>query len=243
MSGASPVLIETARLSRSFGAETVLAGVSLVLRGGETLTVLGPSGSGKTTLLTMLGLLLEPTSGRILVGGRDAASLSDGERSRLRNTHFGFVPQTARLIGSLSVLDNVLLPAFLAGRARQKRAAARELLERLGLEARAGFLPHQLSQGQKRRVVLARAVLLQPSVVLADEPTNDLDAKRAAQVAEFLLGLPAAGCALVLATHDPQLARRAGNCRQIQQGGLVQLASAEERPPGVENPATAQPAS
>jgi putative ABC transport system ATP-binding protein len=184
-------------------------------------TIVGPSGSGKTTLLALLALLLEPTSGEIRVAGRNAGGLSDGERSRLRNTFYGFIFQSAQLVGSLSVLDNVLLPAFLAGKTREKRVVARELLDRLGLSARADFLPHQLSLGQKRRVALARALLLRPKVILADEPTNDLDARRASQVADFLLGLPADGYALVLVTHDRVLAERAGNRWEIHEGKLT----------------------
>lgn len=231
MSAPSQILLEAANISRTYGAETILADVSLTVRAGEVLTVVGPSGSGKTTLLALLALLLEPTSGCILVAGRDAASLSDAERSRLRNTFYGVIFQTAQLIGTLSVLDNVLLPAFLAGQSRQKRAAARELLDRLGLSARADFLPHQLSLGQKRRTALARALLLRPAVILADEPTNDLDARRAAQVADFLLDLPSAGYALVLVTHDEPLAERAGNCWRIREGKVTPLARVLTVPP------------
>jgi putative ABC transport system ATP-binding protein len=171
-------------------------------------------------LLALLALLLEPTSGRILVDGRDAGSLSDAVRSRLRNDFYGFVFQTAQLVGSLSVLDNVLLPATLKGIARLKRDEAWALLDRLGLSSRATFLPHQLSLGQKRRVALARALVLQPPVILADEPTNDLDPKRARQIADFLLGLPREGYAVVLVTHDHALAERAGNRHEIDAGRL-----------------------
>ena len=221
MSAQPQILLEAKNVSRSYGTETILDNVSLQVRAGEVTTIVGPSGSGKTTLLALLALLLEPSSGQIHVAGRDAGNLSDTERSQLRNSFYGFVFQTAQLIGSLSVLDNVLLPALLAGKAREKRAVARELLDRLGLSARADFLPHQLSLGQKRRVALARALLLRPSVILADEPTNDLDARRAAQVADFLLGLPADGYAVVLVTHDHALAERTGNCWQIHEGKLV----------------------
>jgi putative ABC transport system ATP-binding protein len=221
LSAPRQIILEAEHVSRRYGAETILDNVSLQVRAGEVTTIVGPSGSGKTTLLALLALLLEPSSGVIRVGGREVGKLSDAERSRLRNTFYGFIFQTAQLIGSLSVLDNVLLPALLAGKAREKRAVARELLDRLGLSARAEFLPHQLSLGQKRRVALARALLLRPAVILADEPTNDLDARRAAQVADFLLALPADGYALVLVTHDVQLAEHAGNRWQIQEGKLT----------------------
>ena len=148
MSAQPQILLEAKNVSRSYGTETILDNVSLQVRAGEVTTIVGPSGSGKTTLLALLALLLEPSSGQIHVAGRDAGNLSDTERSQLRNSFYGFVFQTAQLIGSLSVLDNVLLPALLAGKAREKRAVARELLDRLGLSARADFLPHQLSLGQ-----------------------------------------------------------------------------------------------
>jgi ABC-type lipoprotein export system ATPase subunit len=221
LSDPSPILLEAENVSRVYGTETILSQVSLQVRAGEVLTIVGPSGSGKTTLLALLALLLQPTSGRILIRGQDAGEMSDSQRSRLRNTFFGFIFQTAQLVGSLSVLDNVLAPAFLAGRSRHQRKAALALLDRLGLGARAEFLPHQLSLGQKRRVALARALLLRPAVILADEPTNDLDAHRAAQVADFLLNLPNDGYGLVLVTHDQALAERAGNRRQIREGKLL----------------------
>lgn len=214
-------VLEARGVSRKYGSETILSDVSLRVRAGEVTTIVGPSGSGKTTLLALLALLLEPSSGEIWIGGRNATGLSDSARSRLRNTFFGFIFQSAQLVGSLSVLDNVLLPAILAGKPREKSGAARELLDRLGLGPRATYLPHQLSLGQKRRVAIARALLLGPSVILADEPTNDLDARRASQVADFLLALPSEGYALVLVTHDRALAERAGNRWEIQEGRLT----------------------
>ena len=221
MSAAANIVLEAWGVSRKYGSETILNDVSLRVRAGEVTTIVGPSGSGKTTLLALLALLLEPSSGEIWVGGRKATGLSDSERSHLRNTFYGFIFQTAQLVGSLSVLDNVLLPAILAGNTREKAGVARELLDRLGLGPRATFLPHQLSLGQKRRVAIARALLLRPTVILADEPTNDLDARRASQVADFLLALPSEGYALVLVTHDRALAERAGNCWDIQERRLT----------------------
>lgn len=221
MSAQADIVLEARGVCRSYGPEKVLTDVSLKVDAGTVTTIVGPSGSGKTTLLALLALLLEPTSGEIWVGGRNTTGLSDAERSRLRNTHYGFIFQSAQLVGSLSVLDNVLLPAILAGRARASVKAARELLDRLGLGPRAAFLPHQLSLGQKRRVAIARALLLRPRVILADEPTNDLDARRASQVADFLLSLPTEGFALVLVTHDTALAERAGNRWEIREGKLT----------------------
>lgn len=232
MSTQGKVLLEAENVSRTFGAETILDRVSLEVHEGEVTTIVGPSGSGKSTLLAILSLLLEPTLGTIQVNGRDAARLSDGERSRLRNAYFGLVFQSAQLVGSLSVIDNVLLPAVFAGRRRESHPAAVALLDRLGLGARAQFLPYQLSVGQKRRVALARALLLKPSVILADEPTNDLDPRRASQVEDFLLGLPEEGYGVVLVTHDQKLAARAGNCWELQAGRLLRPAvRTNPRPP------------
>ncbi|RRJ99907.1 ATP-binding cassette domain-containing protein [Opitutaceae bacterium TAV3] len=232
-----PVLLEARHVSRNYGTDTILEDISLQIRAGESTAVIGPSGSGKTTLLGILALLLQPLSGHVRVGGRDATGLSDAQLSFLRNTFFGFVFQTAQLVGSLTVLDNVLIPALLPGRAarhcgrarelRESRDHARDLLVRLGLEHRAAHLPHMLSHGQRRRVAIARALLLRPAVVLADEPTNDLDPRRAEEVADFLLGLPAEGHALVLVTHDPELAARANNRWRLDAGRLRPASSLE----------------
>ncbi|MDR1282545.1 MAG: ATP-binding cassette domain-containing protein [Opitutaceae bacterium] len=218
-------------MSRAWGADTILDDVSFRIQAGESTAITGPSGSGKTTLLGILALLLRADSGHVLVNGRDTLTLSDAERAFVRNTFFGFVFQTAQLIGSLTVLDNVLLPSLLAGRAARERGhvrgahdcrhRARALLDRLGLAERAAHLPHMLSNGQRRRAALARALLLRPPVILADEPTNDLDPRNAAAVANFLLGLPAEGHALVLVSHDPELAVRANNRWRLEAGHLT----------------------
>lgn len=220
------IILEARRASRSYGAEVILSEVSLQIRAGDLATIVAPSGAGKSTLLAMLALLLQPTSGAIRVRGTDAGELSDAERSRLRNEFYGCIFQASHLIGSLSVLDNVLVPARFSGRAREKKGAALELLEKLGLQERIRHLPHMLSVGQKRRVSIARALLMNPAVILADEPTNDLDERRAGQVADFLLGLPKEGYALVLVTHDRELAARAGHRWEIRDRRLVAVEEA-----------------
>jgi putative ABC transport system ATP-binding protein len=166
----------------------------------------------------LLGLLLEPTSGEIRFEGTNTKALSDEQRSRLRNRSFGFIFQNPQLIGSLSVLHNVLVPARLA-RKRGMEDEAIRLLTKLGLAHRLEHLPHQLSIGQKRRVAVARALLLQPAVVFADEPTNDLDAERAGELSELLLTLPKQGHALVLVTHDCALAGRADHSIELAGAG------------------------
>jgi len=225
-------LLEARGVRRSFGGDLVLHEASLSIRAGESVSITGHSGSGKTTLLSVLALLLEPDAGEIWVAGANATLWSDAQRSRIRNHSFGYVFQGAHLVGSLSVLDNVLVPALIAGRRRERRDYARSLLDRLGLSNREGHLPHMLSLGQRRRVALARALVLEPPVILADEPTNDLDPRRANQIAEFLLGLPAAGHALALVTHDRALASAADVRLFLRDGVLACEEDAPEVPFG-----------
>lgn len=222
------MLLEATGISKIYGNETVLREVSLGIEPGESLVVTGPSGSGKSTLLSLLGLLLQPTGGEVLFNGQKVSEFSDDARSQIRNRSFGFIFQNPQLIGSLSVLDNVLVPALLA-RKRGLEPKAEKLLKDLGLKNRLSYLPHQLSIGQKRRVAVARALLLDPLVVFADEPTNDLDPERAAWIGEFLLELTKAGGALILATHDIRLAGKAGRAVQIVEGGVRDLPIGELR--------------
>ena len=212
------MLLQAVNVSRSFGSEEILRDLSFDVPLGESLAITGPSGSGKSTLMSLLGLLLEPTSGEIRFEGTNTKALSDEQRSRLRNRSFGFIFQNPQLIGSLSVLHNVLVPARLA-RKRGMEDEAIRLLTKLGLAHRLEHLPHQLSIGQKRRVAVARALLLQPAVVFADEPTNDLDAERAGELSELLLTLPKQGHALVLVTHDCALAGRADHSIELAGAG------------------------
>ncbi|MGD0154114.1 MAG: ABC transporter ATP-binding protein [Thermacetogeniaceae bacterium] len=208
------MLLEAVNISKKYDNEVVLKEVSLGIEQGSSLVITGPSGSGKSTLLSILGLLLQPTEGEVLYNGRKVSDLSDDERSRLRNRSFGFIFQSPQLIGSLSVLDNVLVPARLA-RKRSLEAKAETILKDLGLKNRLDYLPYQLSIGQKRRVAVARALLLDPIVIFADEPTNDLDPERAAWIGEFLFELPRKERALVLVTHDTRLASKADRAVQI----------------------------
>lgn len=223
------MLIEARNVTKTYGNDTILDKVSLGIAAGESLAVTGPSGSGKSTLMSMLGLLLQPTEGDLFFEGRKVTELSDDDRSRLRNRSYGFIFQNPQLIGSLSVLENVLVPARLARKRGQEKAAGRAL-EVLGLSHRLRHLPHQLSIGQKRRVAIARALLLEPAVIFADEPTNDLDQELAVRIGEFLLELPRKGCALVLVTHDADLAIQADRAVHIEEGAVREL-SVKERDP------------
>ena len=155
-----------------------------------------------------MGLLLEPDSGSVCLDGTDLLALDDRGRSKIRNSNFGFIFQHTQLIGSVTVFDNVLIPALIAGK-RGMEDEARKLLDDLGLSHRIGHYPHQLSIGQKRRVTLARALLLEHDIIFADEPTNDLDAENVDLVGDRLFSLADQGRALVVVTHDSELAKRA----------------------------------
>jgi ABC-type lipoprotein export system ATPase subunit len=217
-------LLEARDLALSYGGEPILTAISLRLHAGETLSISGTSGSGKTSLLGVLALLVRPDAGHVLIEDRDTAALSDDARSQLRNTFFGFVFQTARLSPALTVLENVLLPVQLGagtgGISGDTRRRALDLLHELNLDTRTKHRPHELSQGQRRRVALARAVIRDPRLLLADEPTNDLDPDNAARVADFLFAQAALGRALLLVTHDPHLAARAHRQAHLANGLL-----------------------
>lgn len=208
------MLLSAKDVSKTYGEETILQGVSLQLDAGQSLAVTGPSGSGKSTLLSLLGLLLSPSGGEIWFKGQNTGKLAGNQQDRLRNKEFGFIFQSASLIGSLSVLDNVLVPAYLARKTPMKEKAV-QLLDELGLGHRLDYYPSELSVGQKRRVAIARALLLNPTVVFADEPTNDLDPQLSSWVGDYLFSLPQKGCALVIVTHDRHLAARADKVAAI----------------------------
>ena len=188
----------------------VLKGVSLAIEGGEFVALQGPSGSGKSTLLHILGLLDQPTSGRYELEGRDVSHLSDDEQSGLRNRTIGFVFQSFYLVPYITALDNVLLPGLYSptptGRLKER---AQELLAQVGLSDRATFKPSQLSGGQQQRVALARAMLLDPDLILADEPTGQLDSKTSAEIMHLLAELNAQGKTIVVVTHDEETASHA----------------------------------
>lgn len=210
-------LIEALDIHRSFvmGARTldVLRGVSLAIAEGESLAITGMSGAGKSTLLHMLGGLDRPTSGRVLYRGRDLYAVGDRERSAIRAQKIGFVFQAYHLLPELTVLENVLLPslsatgAFLRGRALRLRAA--ELLGQVGLSERAAHRPNELSGGEQQRVALARALMNGPELLLADEPTGNLDSKTGEDVLRYLFDLAAErSLTLVIVTHNEAVAAR-----------------------------------
>jgi len=203
------------------GQVAALAGVSLDVAPGECVAVVGPSGSGKSTLLHLLCGLDRPTSGRVFFDGLEPRSV--GDWARLRATRVGFVFQAPNLLATLTAAENVEVPMFAAGiRRRERERRARELLGRVGLAHRARHRPSELSGGEQQRVAIARALANAPSVLLADEPTGNLDSVTAAAVLDLLLGLRAQdGMTLVVVTHDAGIAQRAERVIQILDGRVV----------------------
>jgi lipoprotein-releasing system ATP-binding protein len=220
-------MLEVDRISKSFaspaGELRVLDGVSFLLAPGERMAIMGPSGSGKSTLLSILGGLEEPTSGTVRLDGADPSSMTADARAIYRNRRIGFVFQEHHLLAGCTAVDNVVLPALAAGSVhRDIEVRARRLLERVGLGDRLGSLPAELSGGERQRVAVARAVVLSPRLILADEPTGQLDAHAAATVTELLVELAAeAGGMLVVVTHAEAVAARVGTVRHLVDGRLV----------------------
>jgi len=203
------------------GPLILLEGVDLTVFPGETVAVLGASGSGKSTLLGLLAGLDTPSHGRVLLDGQDLTTLDEDGRARLRARLLGFVFQSFQLLPGLTALENVMLPLELAD-AVDPAAEARVLLERVGLGARLGHLPSQLSGGEQQRVAIARAFAARPRLLLADEPTGNLDVRTGTRVVELLFGLNAeAGTTLVLVTHDSLLAEQCGRRLELEDGRLL----------------------
>ena len=206
---------------RGRGAEVrALDGVTLKIDGGEFVTFKGPSGSGKTTLLMLLGGMQHPSAGRVIVNGKDLYAMGAAERSRFRANQIGFVFQMFHLVPYINVLDNVLL-APAAGPNGARRDAARALLERLGRGERAAHKPAELSAGEKQRVALARASINRPKLILADEPTGNLDPKNAAAVMAYLAEFYREGGTVVTVTHGDAADGHANRILQLRAGQLV----------------------
>jgi putative ABC transport system ATP-binding protein len=196
-----------------------LKGVDVAVEAGEFIAVMGPSGSGKSTLLNLLGLLDEPTEGTVLIDGEDATRLSDRERTRVRKRTVGFVFQNFYLIPTLSARENVEVPRLL-DRDAETQARAADLLERVGLGDRLDHRPGQLSGGQKQRVAIARSLVNEPRILLADEPTGNLDRETGATILGEFERVTDEGVAVVAVTHDPQVADFADRTVQIVDGRL-----------------------
>jgi putative ABC transport system ATP-binding protein len=208
-----------------------LSNIQLEIKKGEYVSIAGPSGCGKSTLLSLLGLLDSPTSGAYALDGKPVANLTAGDRARIRNREIGFIFQSFNLIGDLSVIENVELPLTYRGmKSAERKTRAQEALERVGMAHRAKHLPSQLSGGQQQRVAVARAVAGKPLILLADEPTGNLDSKSGEAVMELLRELHRDGATLCMVTHDQRYARHADRTVHLFDGRIVDEVTAAAAP-------------
>jgi putative ABC transport system ATP-binding protein len=222
-----PSLIHLENLSKVFNTEEVethaLAGIHLDIERGEFVSIAGPSGCGKSTLLAILGLLDAPSDGRYELNGRPVENLDRSERARIRNREIGFIFQAFNLIGDLTVFENVELPlTYRHVPGAERRKMVRDALERVGMAHRQKHFPSQLSGGQQQRVAVARALAGEPSILLADEPTGNLDSANGEAVIEILRTLHRAGATICMVTHDPRSARYADRTVRIFDGRVVE---------------------
>ena len=216
-------MIQATNIVKRFGELEVLRGVDLTVNAGEIVSIVGASGAGKTTLLQILGTLDLPDAGEVSIGGQCTAGLSRRELSAFRNAHLGFVFQFHRLLPEFNALENVLMPAWIAGKSTdESRARARQLLEELGMGHRIEHNPSELSGGEQQRVAVARALMNAPSVLLADEPSGNLDSENAALLHDLFFELrDRLGQTIVLVTHNEQLAQRADRMLRMADGQFV----------------------
>lgn len=212
------------------GAEVVhaLRGVDLAFDRGDYAAIMGPSGSGKSTLMHILGCLDRPTRGDYILNGRSVARLSDSELSLTRNREIGFVFQAFNLLPQYNILRNVELPLIYGGHpTRERRERAREALERVGLGNRLKHLPTELSGGQRQRVAIARALVNQPSIIMADEPTGNLDTRTGNEIMALFEEIAASGATIILVTHEPEIAMRARRIVHMRDGLLEAIETSE----------------
>ena len=214
------MMIELQGITKSFGALQVLKGVDLQVEQGEVVSIIGPSGAGKTTLLQIMGTLDRPDSGRVTIGGVAVEQLKERELASFRNRHIGFVFQFHQLLPEFTALENVMIPAFIAGRTRKEsEAEARKLLDFMGLSERAQHKPNALSGGEKQRVAVARALINRPDVVLADEPSGSLDTRNKEELYHLFFDLrQQLGQTFVIVTHDEGLAQMTDRTIHIVDG-------------------------
>jgi len=227
MTGAANALIHLESVGKVFLTDEVethaLENINMDIMGGEYVAIAGPSGCGKSTLLSILGLLDSPSDGKYELNGRPVEKLNLSERARIRNREIGFVFQSFNLIGDLTVYENVELPLTYRGmKSAERKQRANESLERVGMAHRAKHLPSQLSGGQQQRVAVARALAGSPSILLADEPTGNLDSRNGEAVMELLKELHRNGATICMVTHDPRFARHADRTVHLFDGRIVE---------------------
>jgi len=222
----NPNLLRCEKVNKAYQMDTlsmsVLHDINLTIKKNEFISIVGPSGSGKSTLMHLIGLLDTPTSGRIFLDDEDVSKLSEEKMASVRNRKIGFVFQTFNLIPRTSALANVELPLIYAGvKDEQRKERATKMLESIGLGERIHHFPNQLSGGEQQRVAIARALINNPSLILADEPTGNLDSKTGNQIMEIFKKLKKDGNTIVLVTHDMELAKIADRIVKIYDGEIV----------------------
>jgi putative ABC transport system ATP-binding protein len=211
---------------KTYGIEDTLVkaldGVDLTIAEGEYCSIMGPSGSGKSTAMNIIGCLDRPTSGRYYLDNLDASSVSDGELAQIRNRKLGFVFQQFHLLAQLSALENVMLPMIYAGiPANERKERAVDALNRVGLSNRLANRPNQLSGGQQQRVAIARSIVNEPKVLLADEPTGALDSRTTQEILDIFTGLNESGITVVMVTHEPEVAKQTKRIVWFRDGKIV----------------------
>lgn len=218
-------VIETKNLTKIYkeaGREVVaLSNINLQVKKGEFLAIMGPSGSGKTTLLNILGCLDKPTSGSYKLEGEEIVKKSQKELAKIRNQKIGFIFQTFNLLPRYNVISNIKLPTIYSSSHKVSKEEILELLRKVGLEKRAHHKPNQLSGGEQQRVAIARALINNPEIILADEPTGNLDRNSEKEVMEILRKLNQEGVTLILVTHDPKIAQNASRIIKLEDGKMV----------------------
>ena len=225
-------MINIQGITKSFGNLQVLKGIDLHIGKGEIVSIVGPSGAGKTTLLQIIGTLDRPDSGSVTVDGINVSGLSTNKLSDFRNRHIGFVFQFHQLLPEFTALENIMIPAFTAGKGRSEaKARAEELLQFLGLADRANHKPNELSGGEKQRVAVARALVNEPAVILADEPSGSLDTKNKSELHQLFFDLrDKFGQTFVIVTHDESLAKLTDRTIHMKDGLLEATVQASDQP-------------
>ena len=218
------MIIEARNIEKSFGSLKVLKGIDFSVEKGEVVSIMGSSGAGKSTLLQILGTLSTPDSGSLVIDGKDVLALKGKDIARFRNQSLGFVFQFHHLLPEFTALENVMIPAYIAGRKdKEAKAAASELLEMLGLKDRMTHKPSELSGGEQQRVAIARALVNRPAVLFADEPSGNLDTRTKQEIHNLFFTLrDRLGQTIVIVTHDPELARMCDRCMYMRDGLFVE---------------------